>query len=386
MKPESIISARMDVQQWIVTLAFPFGDRLRRGTSFVGVFAFLPTTMVTNFPFIIQADFILSSSRETILLDNPWNLGILECVPAAFLNAFQVCILEVSVAGEAFEFLPARASLVRELSNLRVAIRYQLQDLKIVPYELFSGERVFIQPQQAIRIQPNFWDLLLQIKSEGGSLDGLFALKKILHSSLDHKKYTEVLNFLGVLSVEDCLYWYAKCIHSCILVAQASEDVYIELLCFIAENEKLFHCSLHTNVPHLKYNNGTGNLELCTISETSRSVKVTYALDTELHSWLSKCNTKFGRLGKMFFLPDDTQKSLVKHRKKQFLCNWLSHSAKVMLCSAYDYGNCHNELMDPSLTVSLVHFLYHAHRKNLLTLVTFLISVRRSLSLMVWVK
>ncbi|KAM2021197.1 hypothetical protein ACFX16_043246 [Malus domestica] len=97
VKPGNRVSVRMDVEEWVITLAFPFGERLRRGTSSVGIFAFLPTAMVTNFPFVIQADFILSSSRESIMLDNLWNLGILECVPSAFVNAFQSYVKDLSL-------------------------------------------------------------------------------------------------------------------------------------------------------------------------------------------------------------------------------------------------------------------------------------------------
>ncbi|KAK8476500.1 hypothetical protein V6N13_025545 [Hibiscus sabdariffa] len=78
----------MDVEEFVIMLAFPNEERLQRGMKLPGVYAFLPTEMVTNFPFIIQADFVLSSSTETILLDNKWNQGILECVPTAFVNAF----------------------------------------------------------------------------------------------------------------------------------------------------------------------------------------------------------------------------------------------------------------------------------------------------------
>lgn len=65
---------------------------MRRATSSVGIFAFLPTTMITDFPFLIQAGFILNSSRDCILLDNVWNLGILECIPSSFIDAFGSCI------------------------------------------------------------------------------------------------------------------------------------------------------------------------------------------------------------------------------------------------------------------------------------------------------
>lgn len=110
VKPANRVNTRMNVEEWVNTLAFPFGNRLRRGTSFVGVFAFLPTAMVTSFPSVIQADFILASSRESILLDNVWNLGILECVPSAFVNAFESCVKELSLfpsVGQAFQFIPS---------------------------------------------------------------------------------------------------------------------------------------------------------------------------------------------------------------------------------------------------------------------------------------
>ncbi|KAF8659742.1 hypothetical protein HU200_058203 [Digitaria exilis] len=88
VKPECKIQKRMEVDRWVVTLAFPQGQRLGRRAQSPGVYAFLPTEMVTNLPFIIQADFLLASSQEPILFDSQWNRGILECVPYAFVNAF----------------------------------------------------------------------------------------------------------------------------------------------------------------------------------------------------------------------------------------------------------------------------------------------------------
>ena len=92
VKEENLVERRLGVEEWVITLAFPLGQRLNRGMSSPGVYAFLPTEMVTNFPFIIQADFVLASSRETILLDNKWNQGILARVPSAFVNAFNSLI------------------------------------------------------------------------------------------------------------------------------------------------------------------------------------------------------------------------------------------------------------------------------------------------------
>lgn len=130
VKPENRNGIRIDAQNWVITIAFLSGERMRRATS-VGIFAFLPTTMVTDFPFLIQADFILNSSRDCILLDNVWNLGILECIPSSFVNAFRSHSLCTSV-GQAFEFLPAQASPIPKFNELRESIRTRLQSLEFI--------------------------------------------------------------------------------------------------------------------------------------------------------------------------------------------------------------------------------------------------------------
>ncbi|KAM1678521.1 hypothetical protein FF1_038594 [Malus domestica] len=66
-------------------------------------------------PFIIEADFLLASSRETILLDSKWNKGILDCVPTAFLKAFISLVRSkedapVSSLTRMVKFLPVQSS------------------------------------------------------------------------------------------------------------------------------------------------------------------------------------------------------------------------------------------------------------------------------------
>ncbi|KAM5548158.1 hypothetical protein ABKV19_002221 [Rosa sericea] len=183
VKPENRFGVRMDVQSWVITIAFPSGERMRNATSSVGIFAFLPTTMVTDFPFLIQADFILNSSRDSILLDNVWNLGILNCIPSAFVNAFQSHSLCYPV-GKIFEFLPAQASSIPKFKDLRESIRAELQSLMIVPCD--SASRGSSRPS----------------KLQGPS--------GVLHPSLDLEKYNAVLEFLGVEWAND--HWYTECI------------------------------------------------------------------------------------------------------------------------------------------------------------------------------
>ncbi|KAL9830366.1 hypothetical protein AtNW77_Chr3g0188701 [Arabidopsis thaliana] len=64
VKNENRVGRRGEVEELLTTLVFLLGDRLALGDSFPpSIYAFLPTEMVTNFPFIIQGDFILASSR-----------------------------------------------------------------------------------------------------------------------------------------------------------------------------------------------------------------------------------------------------------------------------------------------------------------------------------
>ncbi|OMO50900.1 hypothetical protein CCACVL1_30168 [Corchorus capsularis] len=143
VKPESKVSTRNDVDDWIISLAFPFGKRLKRGTSSIGIFAFLPTEMVTNFPFVIHADFILASSREAILLDNKWNMGILGC-----------------------------ASSIPELNNVRESIKIMVQEARIIPCKMFSGRKHYRKPGSAIRIHKKFRELLCDVQNQDISLKG----------------------------------------------------------------------------------------------------------------------------------------------------------------------------------------------------------------------
>ncbi|KAE9449554.1 hypothetical protein C3L33_18542, partial [Rhododendron williamsianum] len=204
VKPENVVDSRRDLPKWAISLAFPFGDRLMRGTSSVGIFAFLPTAMVTNFPFVVHADFILSSSREAIVLDNKWNLGILDHVPSAFVNALMTCMSSTQTAElipivRAIEFLPVQESPLKQLNGVRESIRLKLRSKSIVPCESFSiGEMVFCEPIDVVRILPEFRKILTHMRQVGVSFKGVSSQGKyVLHNSADDIKYDPIWNFLA---------------------------------------------------------------------------------------------------------------------------------------------------------------------------------------------
>ena len=67
---------REGIEDREVSVAFPLGEN----PTVVGkIFAYLPVRSDTGFPFLINADFILPSSREDIQ-DVPWNHWLMDCV------------------------------------------------------------------------------------------------------------------------------------------------------------------------------------------------------------------------------------------------------------------------------------------------------------------
>ena len=67
---------REEIENRDISIAFPLDEN----SSSVGkIFAYLPVRSDTRFPFLINADFILPSSREDIQ-DVPWNNWLMDCV------------------------------------------------------------------------------------------------------------------------------------------------------------------------------------------------------------------------------------------------------------------------------------------------------------------
>ncbi|KAH9620517.1 hypothetical protein KSS87_015167 [Heliosperma pusillum] len=371
VRPEARVDGRTLVEKWMVSLAFPFGNRLKRGTSSIGVFAFLPTSMVTNFPFVIQSDFILATSRETIMFDNKWNLGILACVPVAYVNAFTSCVKDgskVFTAAQAFEFLPSQTSPFPELNKVKETIRKRLIDSAVIPCETFADKMTFCRPAMAVRVFPSFRDILFRLKKSGVSLAGISSMKYLpVHSSLDEDKYNQNLDFLSVPRRDD---WYEKCFEACDLVRQASDDIYIDLLCFVTRYLK--YSNTISKFPLLKFSNKLGETELCSLAKSKEGQKIKYGVLTELHAWLHKCNLLFECPNNIFFLPNSIQVALTNHQNGSKVFSWLSLHGGVKSCSALEYSHQLREYIsrvsvDSHTGTNFAHFLYHSHRKKFLS-------------------
>ncbi|KAG6624971.1 hypothetical protein CIPAW_16G063400 [Carya illinoinensis] len=257
-----------------------------------------------------SADFLLASSRETILLDSKWNQGILDCVSSAFIDAF-VSLVRTSdhnipplYLAPMFRFIPINCSSYQD--------------------ESYTPQKFFHKPCKVGRLMPDFWNILEQAEKQGVSLLNLSSHGKyILSSSFDKGEYDHILSFLGVELVNN--EWYAKCIKSFNLVVGVTEDVYLEILLLVATNWKSkFDSTEMKNIPLIKYLGVYGDVSLCIIIQLFH---------------------------------------------KMTLQQWLQENVKVGALDVHDYAVHLNGYInnDRKLANTFVHFLYHSFSKSYLS-------------------
>ncbi|OIV93309.1 hypothetical protein TanjilG_14560 [Lupinus angustifolius] len=380
VRAENMVQRRNGVEEWVITLAFPNHERLHRGENFPGVYSYLPTEMVTNFPFIIQADFVLASSRETILLDNKWNLGILECIPSAFMAAFKTLVLAsdqapVSSLPRMFKFLPVDSSSYEKLNYVREKIKEKLVEENIIPIETYSDQKHFYKPSEVRRLLPDFWNVLTKARAEGVYLHNLSSHDgiKILNSSFDLKQYDHILQFLGVKKVN--VEWYAKCIQSSNLVDGVSEGVYLELLLFVATNwGSSFSGSSMINIPLIKYVDTNGSISHLSLHQCTQphGVKRVMLFDSSQScpcSWLINWNKVFGCPSNRVFMPEVTHHAICRVPYKQTLMDWLESQVNVATVNVYSFAKlvCGSIKKNHRLAILYCHFLYHSKSKGYLS-------------------
>ncbi|XP_059304280.1 uncharacterized protein LOC132056206 [Lycium ferocissimum] len=374
VKREHRVDRRMEVDEWVITLAFPNGERLNRGTSSPGIYAFLPTEMVTNFPFIIQADFLLASSRETILLDNIWNQGILDCVPTAFVNAFTSLVranerAPVSSLTHMFGFLPVNESPFPILNGVRDSIKGKLLDESIIPCESYMEQQFFQKPSDVGRLFPAFWNLLNKARKQGVVLHNISSHGRfIVNSAFDKEMYNHILNFLEVKQVDNG--WYAKCIQSSNLVLGVSEDVYLELLAFVAEKWlSSFKTTEMMNIQLLKYVDFDDDVALCSIYEAlNGDHSLLLSRESGHIYWLINWNSEF-RFANHLFFAKSTQEKVRSHSKCKTVLDWLKDEANVCSVNVHDYALLllKSHSYDRKIVVALTHFLHQSLTRNYLS-------------------
>lgn len=103
-RPGSVVEEkRSDIFERTVSVALPLSE----GDESAGrVFAYLPTEMESDLPFLVNADFLLTSSREAIRADLGWNHWLRDCIASAFVDALDSLVHSGEHASSAYKFIP----------------------------------------------------------------------------------------------------------------------------------------------------------------------------------------------------------------------------------------------------------------------------------------
>ncbi|MCK8045334.1 hypothetical protein MSG37_10570 [Shewanella sp. 1CM18E] len=195
---------RAGVTKRDISLAFPIGHQLTSSP----LFAYLPTEMETGLPFLINADFLLVASRESVRESLPWNAWLreqvakfaadklsgrlsttrkfdefawiphkLRCTNLFFEPIFQQIISELSQ----HPILPDRHGQRRLASHCRIDTGEDWFNVLSPTYPVDSQAQYLLEPQLA-----NFWYLLEQLGAK--QLDVVALCTLINHSDKARKQ------------------------------------------------------------------------------------------------------------------------------------------------------------------------------------------------------
>lgn len=143
------------------------------------IFAFLPTECDSGLPFLINADFLLTTSRESLLADRLWNLWLRDCVAPTFTATFKLLLKIAEWRTEAYRFVPVEDDLNQQLADfLRPsveAIQNRLREEACV----LTVKDTFVRPEEAWLAGKVERTLLVQSDSPPGMSAFLFVAPEL---------------------------------------------------------------------------------------------------------------------------------------------------------------------------------------------------------------
>lgn len=170
-----------------VSVAFPLETAEEPEYS---VFAYLPTELRSGLPFLVNADFLLTSSREAILVDRPWNRWLRDEIAPCFVKGFVQLIHDESYRWQAYRFIPlpreANDAFFKPVAEqINVSLRQQ-------PVVWVLGRAEPVTPSQARLAPPIFRVLLDGQRPQPGQLQSTPLVRPEL------ERFAEQLQEIGV--------------------------------------------------------------------------------------------------------------------------------------------------------------------------------------------
>ncbi|CAM6092982.1 unnamed protein product [Calypogeia fissa] len=322
------VEQRKEVENWDITIAFPLLNRINPGRLSGDIYAFLPSYLASGFPFVINADFLLVSSRETLKFDSPWNIGILACVPQLFLSAFRLFLQStVPAVGvrEAYKFIPVEKPQNSELKKVQQAVLSLLKDEDCVLVDSLGSDspvsfgaaggvrNVFCKPGKARLIRPEFRKILVAANAESKSNPAIRNLKWYVVDHEVQETHTTRLGSIGVTHMTEAE--YMECLNDEDWLLDLREELYWAVVCFVLDycrSDSIY--SPMQSIPIFKYRKGgrkDGEVVLASVKDAkSTSEGKIYLSPLKTGEWLSTWTSAFKPWVSVLFMPTDTVRVL----------------------------------------------------------------------------
>ncbi|MDA3897053.1 MAG: hypothetical protein PF482_13010 [Desulfobacteraceae bacterium] len=153
-KPPDVNSEkRIDINERDVSIACPLDEDYKGAGK---IFAYLPIRADTNLPFLINADFLLTTNREDVIEDEPWNNWLRDCISDVFADAFEEWLDIDEYRTRIYRFIPIEAHY-SFLKPAVVCIHNILKEKEIILTEPDGEKR---KPEFARTASKNFRSLL----------------------------------------------------------------------------------------------------------------------------------------------------------------------------------------------------------------------------------
>lgn len=222
IKPQNIYHEKREkIENRKVAIAFSLDENIENAGK---MFAYLPVHSNTGLPFLINADFILTSSREDVNEQERWNIWLMDCIAEAYIEAFKMWTNLREYRTKVFGSIPLKANS-KFFNSVVEFIQNELSNLEIIPTEPDCQNR---KPTFSRTASQFFRNLISGNFYPQSLLDTRIVLSEI-------EIYKDQLNSIGVkkLTINE--------IKSCFMerewIAQHKQEWLIECYSFLSTNK-----------------------------------------------------------------------------------------------------------------------------------------------------
>ncbi|KAL2641700.1 hypothetical protein R1flu_009287 [Riccia fluitans] len=380
--PNASVDQRREMKTWFIQLAFPHIDRIAGGSP-GSVYAFLPSQLDAGLPFIVNADFLLVSSRETLKFDSPWNKGILDCVPKAFCASMEALVQGTSYCRispqHIYKFVPVK-DCHPQLKSIQQQIFRNLttQEVIVVAENVGSRNGRLCRPSDSKRVNPCFRLILEKAVKERKITSAVSeAAWSLVHGSVQ-KTYGGALDKLDVP-------WMTRLEYIDILMdtdwlLQVSDELYLEILSFVSTKlsfqartklEQIDNAAIKSRINSLKLvkYQGMQGVDWLSLNDIKNSKLQLYVSHPQAGSHLCKWIERFSPWMKYHFLPHRTVAAIENKLPEHPGVKWLSESALVQKTDVKQFALEHvtrctksvensSNILDPQFFILVWKFVY----------------------------